>query len=584
MNWREKMRTTVALTIFAVVFLTLSVASYTRTSATFDEPVHLTTGYMMWKHGDFRFDPEHPPFQPMWDALPLLFMRHIQPVTILPDAVGQYEWVGYWQFEAAHQFLYKANDADHLLYAGRFMTALLGVLLGIFLFSWAREWLGFWPASLALAMYCLEPNILAHGSLVTTDFGVTCFFFGAIYFLWRLSRDLNAKNFAGIAICCALALASKFSAFALAPIIVALLVIRATLPDAWKCGIGRRKELATRRDKFAASALVALLLALISWVALWAAYDFRYRPSSAANSAFRLDERPDIRSKAPTVAAVVHWIDGKKLLPNAYTQGLLLGQSKLDGHLAFFDGKVKAFGWWWFFPAVFAIKTPISLIILLLGGLGLCAWLWRSTGKDAAFVALPPAVFLAAAMCSRLNIGLRHILPVFPFAILLAAFCAAAMLRSKLIMPRVALALCLAFWLFEFFSVYPHNLAFVNEFVGGPSHGYEYLADSNIDWGQDLKGLKKWMDQQGVKHINLAYFGSADPAYYGLDCTYMPGSPIFEDKLITSRPQRPGYLAISNTLLDGVNLSESGRRLYIFLQISEPVAVIGYSIRVYQIR
>src|SRR5258708_6864150 len=130
------------------------------------------------------------------------------------------------------------------------------------------------------------------------------------------------------------------------------------------------------------------------------------------------------------------------------------------------------------------------------------------------FVLLPPVILVATAMTQKLNIGLRHILPVYPFALMLCAVALAWLWRRKLKAVVIALGLLN---LFEFARVYPHPLAGFNTLAGGPANGYRLLVDSNLDWGQDLKGLKHWMDAHDVTHINLAYFGTADPAYYGLD-------------------------------------------------------------------
>ena len=136
------------------------------------------------------------------------------------------------------------------------------------------------------------------------------------------------------------------------------------------------------------------------------------------------------------------------------------------------------------------------------------------------------------------------------------------------------------FWVFELARVYPHYLAFFNQFVGGPRHGYQYLEDFEPGLGQDLKPLKRWMDRNHVAHINLAYFGTADPAYYGMQCTYLPGSPFFEDPLVRG-PLLPGYVAVSTTILEGVWFDELARKSYKPLLERQPRAVIGYSIGVY---
>src|SRR5688572_22506999 len=176
-------RTTVfALLAFTAAFVALELNAYTRKSATWDEPMHLTSGYAALAAHDHRLDPSHPPLVRMWAALPLLFTDHAPLDTRTVDHARGLEWLqGAYGF--AHRFLYVDNDADRLLYRARFMIVLLGVVLGILLFCWVREWVGFAPAAVALALYAMEPNIAAHAALVTTDLGVTCFMFGAVYFL-----------------------------------------------------------------------------------------------------------------------------------------------------------------------------------------------------------------------------------------------------------------------------------------------------------------------------------------------------------------------------------------------------------------
>jgi Dolichyl-phosphate-mannose-protein mannosyltransferase len=574
------LRTALVLIVFAALFLTLSVASFTRTAATWDEPQHLTTGYLALKYGDYRLDPEHPPFLRIWAALPLLARDDIRTDIQVIDKVDPLAWADFLQFQYAHLFLYKANDADRLLYPARFMIALLGVLLGVLLFFWALEWLGFWPAVVGLGCYAIEPNILAHSSLVTTDFGITCFFFGSAYFLWRTTRRLSMGNLCGLVALTALAAVSKFSAVVLGPSVVALLTVHSLRAIPWACRIGPVQEIPTRLGKTAASAAIVLLVALVCWGTIWAAYGFRYLPSDTPGWHYDFEDNEILRARTPAIANAVHWIDAHHLLPNAFSEGFLIGQTKAQGRGTYLAGEFSTQGWWYFFPVAFLIKTPVSLVVLFIGGLLTCLARRKGFLQDNLFVLLPMGVYLAAALSSKLNIGLRHILPIYPFVILLAALCAREFINTQRKSVLAALGLLCAFWLFEFARVYPHNLAFFNQFVGGPQHGYEYLADSNLDWGQDLKPLKKWMDQQGIQQINLAYFGTADPAYYGMHCTYLPGSPFFAESQI-SLPRLPGYVAVSDTVLVGVYLSPAGRAFYNPLLEKRPAADIGYSIRVY---
>jgi dolichyl-phosphate-mannose-protein mannosyltransferase len=576
----ERLRGILCLLVFAVVFLALTVGSYVRESATWDEPQHLIAGYSALKFHDYRTDPEHPPFIRMWAALPLLGMDGIKMNLQKIDLVASTAWVMGRQFYFCHDMLYVSNDADHLLYAARFMIVLLGVLLGALLFCWARELFGFWPAAVVLGFYTLEPNILANCRLVTTDFGVTCFAFGVAYFLWRTARRLSVGNLFGLTAFFALAQASKFSAVLLGPVALVLLVARACQQSAWPVHIGNWTGLSTWWTRLSAAAIIFATLVLASWLVIWAAYNFRYLPSAVPEWRMEFHKDPVILERIPTLTRAVTWVDEHHLLPNAYNEGFLLGQIKAQKRSGFLAGSYRMDGWWWFFPFAFLIKTPIAVIVLFAAGVILAVSQRRRFIDDAIYALLPAGAFLAAAMLAKLNIGLRHILPVYPFVLLLAGYAIARLCAERPRPLRPALAALCLLTIVEFGLVCPHYLAFFNQFVGGPRHGHEYLVDSNIDWGQDLKGLKQWMDQYDVRHINLGYFGTADPNYYGIDCTYLPGGPFFDDKLV-STPRLPGFVAVSVTNLRGLYFLPAQRDLYKPLLDMEPAAVIGYSIYVY---
>ena len=580
MSFLERHRSAISLLVFAAVFITMAVSSYVRESATWDEPQHLVTGYQALKFHDYRTDPEHPPFIRMWAALPLLAMDGINFDLQRIDVATPAAWVLGGQFFFCHDMFSVANDADRLLYAGRFMIVLLGVLLGVLLFCWTRELFGFRPAVIVLGLYAIEPNILAHARLVTTDFGVTCFVFGTLYFLWRTARRVSAGNLCGLVGFFTLAQISKFSAVLLGPIVLALLVVRACQRSPWPFNVGWTTELSTRLGKLAATLAIFLALGAAAWMAIWAAYDFRYLPSAAPGWQMEFHKDPGVLQRAPAITKAIAWTDEHRLLPNAYSEGFLLGQVKAQKRSAFLAGSYRLNGWWWFFPFAFLIKTPIAVLLLFVTGLVLAVVRWRRFLDDTVYALLPLAGFLAAAMATNLNIGARHILPIYPFALLLAGHAISELCAERRKLFRIILGTVCLFAVIEFALVCPHYLAFFNQFAGGPQNGHKYLIDSNLDWGQDLKGLKRWMDEHDVRHINLSYFGTADAAYYGIDCTHLPGAPFFDEKLIGS-PRLPGYVAVSVTNLRGLYFSESARDLYKPLLDTKPAAVIGYSIYVY---
>ncbi|MGH9239723.1 MAG: tetratricopeptide repeat protein [Vicinamibacterales bacterium] len=548
---------------FAAVFVTLELGAHSRNSATWDEPMHLTAGYVALAHRDYRVDPSHPPFMRMWAALPLLAMP-IKVDQAALDRASSPEW-DRDAYEFARRFVFVHNDADRLLFAARSMIVIWGLVLGLLVFAWTYEWLGFIPAVLSLIFYTLEPNMGAHASLTTTDFGVTCFTLGAVYFLWRTCRRPSRLNVSGLSIFVALAVVTKFSGLILGPIVLSLLVIAAS-----------RRRISLRQ-----AGVVTAVVAITTLSLVWTVYRFQYAPAGVDGARLRYDDAPFAREHAPKLAQVVGWLDDRRVLPNAFTQGLLHSQATSRQLPAFLAGNYSADGWWYYFPVAILVKTPAALLVLLAAGLLVYVRQRRSLGwSNELFVLVPIVIYLGAAMSSTINIGLRHVLPVFPFLLLLAVGGAGALLTARRPIGAITIVAITAFWGGTYAAVYPHTLTFFNVFVGGPQNGFKYLSDSNLDWGQSLKALKKWMDNAGVAHVNLAYFGSADPAYYGIDCTHLPGAPTFALPLIT-KPRLPGYVAISATVASGVYLSPSWRLFYRGFRDQTPVATIGNALHVY---
>ena len=558
-----------ALVSFVLIYSVLAWVSYSTTSATFDEPGHLASGYAALTKGDYRLDISHPPLARMLMAAPLLG-ADIKLDTTAVDLTPPDRVAFNGPFELGHRFLYSDNDAERLLYRARLVNVLFGVLLGILVVTWAAEWLGLRAAAVALALYVLEPNISAHTTLVTNDVAVSCLCFGAVYFLWRASRRLKGPNVVGVALCFVLAVLSKFSGLFLVPVLIVLGCFH----------VGRGRSFSLR-----GIAAAAVLTALALWLAVWAVYGFRYAPSHDPAWLFRVHDDVDVRQEVATSSMVASWIDAHRLLPNAFTEGFLHAESLAQQRPAFLAGSYSTTGWWYYFPVAFALKTPVALLALLVAGIVACVRrVHPLVIGSRAFLAVPALALFAIAMTSSLNIGVRHVLPVYPFVIMIAVAGAESVRRGLRARGALVVSVVLVVATAEYALAYPNTLAFFNAFAGGGRNGFRYLADSNVDWGQDLKPLKKWMDANGVQHINLAYFGTAAPKYYGIDCTYIWGtiSPGVTPEM-QGAPRLPGYVAISVNLLNGVPFSADQRDFYKPLRDQEPVADIGHSIRVYHV-
>jgi hypothetical protein len=555
-------RHALTLLVFALTFITLEVVSYTRESATWDEPVHVMDGYLTLARRDYRVDVEHPPLLRMWAALPLLGESIAADTRAIDNTTG-YTWALNDVFIAAHQFMYVDNDADRMLYRARFMTVLLGVVLGVLVYAWGHAIFGWATAAALLAVFTMEPNIASHSRLVTTDLGVTLGIFGAVYFFWRLAaRSWSWRALVGLAAFTTLALLSKFSGLLLLPVLAVLVIVAR-----WRRAIDTRQVLITIGA-----------VGVAAFVGIWACYGFRYLPSSNPAWRYNFHIEPFATGTMPVTTAVVRWIDDHRVLPNAYAEGLLLNQSRSQRRNAFLLGGFTETGWWYYFPVAFALKTPVVVLLLFGAGTYLAA---RRVPVDALHALVPIAIFGGVAMTATINIGVRHILPIYPFVVLLAGAAVSALLSAG---RRIVATIAVAAALIEPALIYPHTLAFFNVLAGGASHGSEYLVDSNLDWGQDLKGLKAWMNAHAVSHINLAYFGFADPRYYGIDCTFLPGSPGWVRKEQLQLPRLPGYVAVSATLLRGVYApSALDREFFEPLAKLTPVDSIGHSIFIFRV-
>ena len=485
----------VVLCLFAVVWVALARYSVSEKSATWDEPIHLTSGYAALTSRDYRLNPSHPPLVRMWAALPMAFGAHPRLDTSAIDQTQGTAWLSSpGGFDISREFLYADSNADHALNRARTMIMLLSVGLGVAIFFWTHEWLGFRAGVSVLAFYTLSPNMLAHGSLVTTDMGEAAFLFSSVYFLWRLTRRVGAGSVVGLVLSVAGATLTRYSGLALVPIVAVLLAIAA-----WK------RTAVTPRLALRLSGL----LAVTTVVAIWAVYAFRYAPSAAPGWLFHLQDSPMALRHAPVTARLVGWVDTLRLLPNAFSQGLLYCAAS-SSQPAYLLGDYSNSGWWYYFPVAFLVKTPVSLLVLLAAGAVAEVYRRRDLGAvNGLFVAVPAAIFAIFAMASQVNIGIRHILPVYPFVFLVAAVAADWWIASGSWVGRVAFASVMLVWLQGFAETYPHTLTYFNRAVGGPENGLDYLADSNLDWGQHLKALKQWMDDTGVSHVNLAYFGQA---------------------------------------------------------------------------
>jgi hypothetical protein len=264
------------------------------------------------------------------------------------------------------------------------------------------------------------------------------------------------------------------------------------------------------------------------------------------------------------------------VLPEAYLFGLQRFRGASENRRSFLLGDVSDEGFWYYFPLTFAVKTPLPLLLLLLVRLA-----WRGARWDratAVWIWAPAAVYAAFVLSSRLHIGHRHLLPLYPF-LFVAGGHTAARLLARGGAARAAAAALLAWYAVGTLRVHPHALAYFNELAGGPAGGHRVLSDSNLDWGQDLPSLAVWLRSNGRPPVRLSYFGTAEPSAYGVDAALLPG--YIRGRDAPTSVQRGELVAISATNLHGLYLDPADPFLA-RLRGKAPVGRAGYSIFLYR--
>jgi 4-amino-4-deoxy-L-arabinose transferase-like glycosyltransferase len=470
-----------------------------RESLTFDEDNHIFAGYMMEKTGDFGLNPEHPPLVKLLAALPLLGRNLWTP----PLQNRNFKTEAYLD---GRDFLAR-NDGpgQHLLFRMRLAAGLLALALSLVVFLAAREWFGTEAALIALLLVVFDPNILANSALVTTDIGVSLFFLLGIYAFYRYVTKPTVIRLLLAGIAAGLLLATKHSGILLAPML--LLLIGWEILCAPK---GTRGKLALRLSgAFAAIAVVAVLV-------LWSFYGFRYaaRPNGLKLSTSLADYAAPLSHISSTVVLAIARLH---LLPESYLMGLVDVKRMAEFYPTYIFGKVYAHGQWWYFPIVILIKTTLGLLALL--ALAVFAILTGRLRKrrELAFVLVPCVVYLAVAILAGMNIGSRHILPLYALGAILAGAGLVALSSANRRWVWVGAALIVAH-IVSSLAAFPNFIPYANEAWSGQRNVHNLLSDANVDWGQQLLQVKRWQDKHPNEECWFAYFArpEVEPATYGI--------------------------------------------------------------------
>jgi hypothetical protein len=531
------------------------------TSATWDEPHHLFDGYTVWTKHDYRLNAEVPPLVKMVAALPLLG-RSLQ----VPENQGRSSPTE--AFLDGRSFVF-GNGVPHTLLPARLACIVFSLGLGWLVYLAAAEMFGYGAGLFALALLAFDPNLLAHGALVTTDVASACLFLATLYASYRYAKRPAALRLLLTTLAAGCLLASKFTGVFVLPMLMVLLLAGPAFVRSWK----------VLRERL----LALVVICFGAWVVLWAFYGFRYKAAPAGaemNPTLSVYlERMYDKADAPRLAALAK----HHVLPEAYVWGLENTKQTEFEDTSYLWGKVYRHGNWWYFPMALLVKSTLPFLLLI--ALGAFAYPWDMRGKlEWAYLLVPAAIYLAVAMRSDFDIGVRHLLPVYALLYVMAGGVALSLARRD---PRwqVLLVALLCWQILTSVRVAPAYMAYGNEAWGGPGAVHKYLSDANVDWGQQLLDVKKYIDEHHVTECWFAYFpdGAIQPQDYGVPCKRLPTTSTvwWLDLPEAVPPIIHGTVFISDSDLEGIEFGDGPLNPYEGFRERKPDAVIDYGVDVY---
>ena len=609
--------------------IVISVLNAKNDSLIYDEDAHIPAGYSYLKTFDMRLNPEHPPLLKDLSAFPLLFIN--PKFDTSQDFWEQNPNDAQWN--SGKSFLFESgNDPDQIIFWSRLPIILIFVLLAIFIFKWTWEISSLGAALLAFILFTFDPNILGHNHYVTTDLGIAAFITFVFYYFIKFIKDPNWKNVWLLGIFLALVQLTKFSSVLIFPVFGLILIIFALTK------IAPHKKETTLKFRFSNlwEYLWKFIVAFgISIIIIWIAYFFttfnmpEEKLPQIVNHYFEKENVLSVNAKK----VLFSLNENPVLRPMAiYLFGIIrVFQRVAGGNITYFIGQISTQGFFSYFPVVFLLKTPITTLILIFSAIALALYsFFKNLKEDSkinkiwslSYVSTRVSTFVRTrtiesllflfifiycftSITGRLNIGLRHLFPIFPFIYILTAKTIFKFLKKIKfrIEKRLAYGIVIALagiLILETIAVYPNYTSYFNYLAGGPKNGYHYVTDSNADWGQDLKRLKNWIGEYNhcamqpepqkcnsnkypidsknpITKIRVDYFGLADLNYYL--------GEYYEPWWASRRPIEEGYYAISTLFLqEGIyDTRKADHESYRWLKNKKPFYQVGTSILIYKI-
>ena len=555
-----------------VIFFVQATASMLQKSPTADEAAHhIATGYSFLKTRDFRLNSTAPPLMEELSAVPLLFMNGLR----LPLEHPSWEEIKRTEFGRQFLFVDNVDKVDRIVFWSRVPMVLTGVFLGLLVFLWSSRLYGFKSGVFALFLYAFSPTILAHTRLVTMDMGTSCFIFLAVFCFYLYCKKPSFGNFVLAGIAFGLAQLSKYTAVYLYPLYLVFFVL------IWfysKRDFMSDYIVSRNIRKFLFS---IIFIFLIGNFVVFCGYFFELKPL--------LLNDVDVGEKIAFFEGIItkvsgsnsEWLKAKFIsfalnqpIPfSTYIMGFLGASNQTlveNKFVPMIFGNYNPEGWWYYYIVVFLLKTSFPVLILLIIAVLLSRRLIKDRMSEL-FITIPVVLLMIFTMFSVLQLGVRYILPIYPFLfVYISKVINVNVQVNKGFVQRRLVYLFVLFLgfchLISTVRVFPHYLPFFNILAGGPNNGYKCLTWVNTDLGQELKGLAKYLDENDIKRVKLGYGIFAPPEIYNIN--YLPIKDIEKEK-----PENEVY-AICATIINSFKWADK----------CKPRHMIGYSIFIYDFR
>jgi 4-amino-4-deoxy-L-arabinose transferase-like glycosyltransferase len=498
-----------------LVFATLAATSIAYKTDTADEPKHIVRGYAFLITGDARLSSDDPPLVNAISALPLLLIDDSWGVALTDENES---WRTADMPGVRARLRPYISDLQSLTLA-RLPIIGLGLLLGALLYRWVAEATNATTATAALFLYTLCPNILAHAGLSTTDLGMALGTLLTVYTVWRYARKPTWPRLLLVALGFGLAVMVKHSALLLPGILPLVAALIAWLDTSRENRLQRTLKVV---PLVAFAVVIGWLIALVLFYGTGTAVVRDLEPSYDRWVETITATRKLLGGSGPLADWGDETLNTRPLPAPRYIYGILINVilNNARGNRTYLHGQVGMYGWPEYFPIAIGIKTPLPILILLASTLVCLTRKFVNPGGqlDArrplknelsgnasplpssalATWTVVPLAFLGAAMSSQIHLGLRHVLMIYPFLFAIAGWGATTFLQLRKTWGTAILAALAAWYLAANAFIYPHYLEYFNELIGGPSNGYKWLVDSNLDWGQDRGYVKQYKEAHGI--------------------------------------------------------------------------------------